>query len=168
MKAARLLVALFVVLAVTGLVIAASPRAAEHAVAGEVEGTLHFVPFDSQNLSDLYAIHSIGVSSGVLKSIGIVNLFTVQKPTAQGDVIDGHVWMVTPSGERLEGEYVGTTRPGTEPGKLVGRCEFVISGGTGRFANATGTIHAVASVTFLGFNTWTWPVTWTLEGTISY
>jgi hypothetical protein len=144
------------------------PQTAPHDMSGVMEGTLTFVPFDFNDLSDLYAIHSVGVSTGRLKSLGFSNMFTVQKPTEGGGVIDGHVWIVTPSGDRIVGRYEGTTVPGEKPGQLLGQAEFVIKGGTGRFVNASGLIHATAYVTFLGFDVWTWPVTWVLEGTVYY
>lgn len=147
---------------------AALAQTAPHEINGVMDGILHFVPFDSSDLSDLYAVHTVGVTTGRLRSLGFCRMFTVQKPTSAGLVIDGHVWIVTPSGDRIEGEYEGTTRPGPVPGQLLGEAEFVITGGTGRFENASGTIHATAHVTFLGFTVWTWPVVWELEGTIEY
>ncbi len=45
----------------------------------------------------------------------------------------------------------------------VGRTDFVISSGTGRFAKASGTIKAC--VTLEDFES---PVTWVLEGTMEY
>jgi hypothetical protein len=168
MKMIALSCSLFVAMAISA--IAAPPdnkgtATAPHQINGVLEGTFTFVPFGLGP----FDVDTLGDVSGIVKGLGQTNMFTFHRPTPDGGgVTNGLVRIVAANGDRIRCEYVGTTGPGTEPNQLIGRAEFVISGGTGRFANASGTIHAAAYVTFMGFTVFEWPVTWVLEGTISY
>ena len=74
-------------------------------------------------------------------------------------------WVSTPGsyGLRL------VALPGTEPNQLHSIVDWVITGGTGRFENATGTIQADAYVTMPGDPyALEWSVTWILDGTVNY
>ncbi len=142
----------------------AAAQTAAHDVSGMLGGTLHFVPFGT----GIYDVNALGVVAGQVKSLGLSNVFTFHQPTPQGTVINGHFWIVAANGDKIQGTYEGTTGPGSAPNQLIGKTDFQISGGTGRFANASGTIHATAYVTAMGFDVFDWPVVWVLEGTINY
>ncbi len=148
---------------------------ASHDISGALKGTLTFVPLPFTSAFPFpYDVGSLGVVSGRVKGLGDSNVFTFHhpapppSPTEPSTVEDGRFFIVAANGDKIQGTYAGTTEPGTAPDQLIGRADWVITGGTGRFANATGTIHATAHVTFAGFGVFEWPVTWVLEGTISY
>ncbi len=133
-----------------------------------LEGTLTFVPFP--NAVTPFDVDTLGDASGIVKDLGRTAMFTFHRPAPDGSggVKDGLVRIVAASGDTMRGQYVGTTVWGSEPNQLIGNVDFVVTGGTGRFANASGTIHATSYTTFLGFDVFEWPVTWVLEGTVSY
>ena len=139
-------------------------QTAPHVIAGVLQGTLTFVPFGT----GLFDVNTLGVTSGTVKGLGMTNLFTFHQPTAEGTVENGRFFLVAADGDRINGTYVGTTEPGPEPNLLIGRAEWVITGGTGRFAHASGTINATAYVTFVSFEVFEWPAVWVVEGTIDY
>jgi len=148
---------------------------ASHDISGALKGTLTFVPLPfTSDFPFPYDVGTLGVVSGRVKGLGDSNVFTFHhpapppSPTEPSTVEDGRFFIVAANGDKIQGTYAGTTEPGTAPDQLIGRADWVITGGTGRFANATGTIHATAYVTFAGFGVFEWPVTWALEGTISY
>jgi hypothetical protein len=59
--------------------------------------------------------------------------------------------------------------PGTDPNQLIPSANWEITGGTGRFENATGTIHAIGHVTVPDDpEALEWSATWILEGIVSY
>ncbi len=141
-----------------------TPHTALHSINNALSGSLTFVPYGPGP----FDVNTIGVASGPVQGLGLTNVFTFHQPTADGSgVVNGRFFMVAANGDQIKGTYEGTNELG-EPGQLIGRASWVITGGTGRFANASGTINATAYVTFLGFETFEWPVVWVLEGTINY
>ena len=158
------------VMAMPGITSASNQNEAKTAeITGVLDGTLSFVelPFTDE-FPFPYNVGSLGVVSGQVKGLGNSNMFTFHHPTTDGRVIDGFVSVVAANGDVIRCRYEGVTVPGQEPGQLIGSADFIVTGGTGRFENASGTIHATAYVTFMGFDVWDWPVTWVLEGTVSY
>lgn len=151
--------------AVHGQVALAGTQTAPHEISGVLQGTLTFVPFAPFGIFD---VNSLGVASGQVQALGRSHVFSFHRPTEQGTVVDGHFWIVTASGDKIKGVYEGTTVPGPEPNQLIGNADFQVTGGTGRFTNASGTIHATAYVTVLGFDVFEWPFTWVLEGKVNY
>ena len=121
-----------------------------------------------------YDVGSLGVVSGPIKGLGNSNVFTFHHPappaseTEPPTVKDGRFFIVAANGDKIQGAYEGITVPGEKPDQLIGKADWVITGGTGRFANASGTIHATAYVTMAGFDVYDWPVTWVLAGNITY
>jgi hypothetical protein len=138
-----------------------------HQIAGVLEGTIAFVPFP--NATSLFDVDALGEASGVVKGLGRTIMFTFHRPLPDGTgVTNGRVRIVTASQDTIKAQYIGTTVWGKEPNQIIGNVDFVVTGGTGRFADASGTIHATAYVTFLGFDVFEWPVTWVLEGIVNY
>ena len=169
MKKTVLLGALFLVVAVLVMGSAQKDKrtkTADHDINGELDGTYTFVMLP--NGTTPYDVDTLGVASGQVKGLGQTSIFTIHRPTTEGTVIDGHVWIVAANGDKIKGTFVGTTEWDSKLNKLVGKADWVIMGGTGRFANASGIISTTAFVTMLGFDVWEWPATWVLEGTISY
>ena len=133
-----------------------------------LEGTFLFVPFP--DAATPFEVDALGHTSGVVRGLGHANMFNFQRPAldGSGDITNGLVKIVVTHRDVLQGQYVGTTVYGQEPDQLIGNADIVITGGTGRFANASGTIHMTAYATMLGFDVLEWPVTFVLEGTVEY
>ncbi len=177
MKKMALIVLLCLVVAMSALVLAQERRTqtAAHAISGVLDGTLTFVelPFTS-DFPFPFDVGTLAVVSGQVKELGNSNVFTFHHPgpppsqTEPSVVLDGRFFIVAANGDKIQGTYEGTTEPGEKPDQLIGKADWVITGGTGRVANVTGTIHATAYVTNAGFDVFEWPVTWVLEGTINY
>ena len=169
MKKMALLALVLLALAMSAT-IGASGNAAKkgtHEITGVLEGTLTFVPFGP----GYFDVDALGEASGIVKGLGRSNMFTFHRPVADGsgDVTDGLFWIVAASGDIIRGYYEGTTVYGSEPDQLIGSADFVVTGGTGRFWNASGTIQTTAYVTMDPDPTvFVWPVTRVLEGVISY
>lgn len=169
MKRMTLLVSMFLVLAMLATM-GSSGNAAKkgvHEITGVLEGTYTFVPFGT----GYFDVDALGEGSGIMKGLGRSNIFTFHRPDADGSgkVINGLVRMVAASGDIIRGYYEGYAVPGSEPDQLIGSSDFVITGGTGRFWNASGTIRSTAYVTMdPDPMVLVWSVTWVLEGLISY
>ena len=140
MKRMALSVSLILVLAMLAFAGGSNDKgenAVSHQIAGVLEGTFTFVPFP--NATSPIIIDSLGDSSGVVKGLGRVNMFTFHRPTPDlSGVMDGLVRIVTSSHDTIQGHYVGTAVWGQEPNQIIGNQDFVITGGTGRFTNASG------------------------------
>jgi hypothetical protein len=76
---------------------------------------------------------------------------------------DGLLRIVAANGDIIRGQYTGDVVWGTP---IIGTATVDITGGTGRFASASGTMSLTAYVTMVDGSEW--PVTWVLEGTINY
>ena len=178
-------IALFILLCLVVVLVAMSPivpaqqsnrtQTASHDIKAVLEGTLTFVPLPfTSDFPFPFDVGTLSVASAQVKGLGNSNVFTFHHPgpppsaTEPSVVLDGRFFIVAANGDKIQGTYEGTTEPGTKPDQLIGRAEWVITGGTGRFANASGTITATAYITVAGFDVFEWPVTWVLEGTIIY
>jgi hypothetical protein len=140
-------------------------------ITGVLEGSLEFVLLPGADPTDIYAVDEIGYASGVVKGLGFVHMFDFHRPdpdSEEGGLMDGHVTIVTSGNDIIKAIYSGGTTVFASEDQLVGNVDFEIIGGTGRFENASGTIHSTAYATFIGFDVWEWPVTWVLEGEIEY
>jgi hypothetical protein len=111
---------------------------------------------------------TIGDATGTLRHLGLMRMYTRHRPTADGLLNQGTFTMVAASGDQIRGTYEGAgALVSTAAPELYGKATLVISGGTGRYAHAKGTLIA----TFFETMNATWvdlPVTWILEGTVSY
>ncbi|KAB7739387.1 hypothetical protein GA707_20350 [Nostocoides sp. F2B08] len=73
------------------------------------------------------------------------------------------------NGDALYMTYTGSApfpAPGTEV--IVGTTTATITGGTGRFEDATGTVEMVFEIQFEGFEDPSWAAIWTMTGMINY
>jgi hypothetical protein len=118
-----------------------------------------------------YPVRSLSDAVGNLTHLGASKIHAEHTPwpDAEGTVTDGEFTIAAANGDKIWGVYEGTTEA-PDPTLLIGHAIFVITGGTGRFAYASGTFEATAFVTVLGPPELDaiWPVTWLLEGTVSY
>lgn len=165
-------------LAVTSASDVKAARTAPHKIqiSGILPGTFTFALLPFSDIEDpYYQVGALGVVSGQLKSLGNSNVFNFHRPfpaaseTEPPTIKDGHFFIVAANGDRINGTYEGTVIPGTEPNQLIGSADWVITGGTGRFENATGTIYATGYVTVPDDQeALEWSATWVLEGTVYY
>jgi len=162
MKRTALLGLLFLAVAMSAPVLAQQgnrTQTASHEITGVLEGTFTFVALPYTNNSEFA---TLGVVSGVVKDLGRSNMFTYHRHTTIG-MEDGLVRIVAANGDIIRGQYTGDVVWGTP---IIGTATVDITGGTGRFANASGTISLTAYVTMVDGSEW--PVTWGLEETINY
>jgi hypothetical protein len=143
---------------------------ASHQITGVLEGSNVFVPFP--NAQTIMGIDNLGHASGVVKGLGLTNILTFHRPVLPdySGVTDGLVKIIAANGDMLQGYYEGGTivQEQEPPYRVIGDVDFMITGGTGRFENAYGEIHATVYATFMGYEVFEWPATYVLEGTVDY
>jgi hypothetical protein len=98
---------LFALLSATNAENSKGARAVPHRIAGELKGTLTFVPFP--DFESTFDVDTIGFASGIVKGLGQTHLFTFHRPTPEQTVIDGHVWIVAAGGDVIRCVYEGTS-----------------------------------------------------------
>jgi len=77
--------------------------------------------------------------------------------------------LVAANGDEVRITYSGGYTPPGPDGVIVVEVDFTITGGTGRFAAASGGGDMTAYVKFLGFDVFVWPATFVWSGgTIKY
>jgi hypothetical protein len=140
-------------------------------VAREVTGTLAG-RFDFTHLwgDEWWEFYSDSTGAGTVTHLGWSELRTRHIPDlATGALTEGTFALVAANGDEIHGTYEGSATYDAERADLVhGTAAFVITGGTGRFAGATGTFTATF-LEVLDDPTWASAgVTWTLEGTVRY
>jgi len=147
-----------------------STNTAPHQIKGVLEGTATFVLLPTIPGPNGEAVDTLADVSGIVQGLGRTNLFSFHRPYGPNleHIEDGLVRIVAADGDVIRGHYVGNTAPGEEPNQQISTVDYVITGGTGRFANASGTIHVTVYITVLGLDVFEWPVTFVLEGTINY
>lgn len=99
------------------------------------------------------------------------SVMTGRHPTpGETDIADGKMKLVAANGDEVWMTYTGYAPP-VDPatGLVVVEVDYTISGGTGRFAGASGGGEMTGYVTFLGFDVFAWPATFVWSGgTIVY
>ncbi len=99
------------------------------------------------------------------------SVLIARHPTPGGtDIEDGHMKLVAANGDEVWITYTGyAPLPGPDTKVIVVEIDFTITGGTGRFAAASGGGDMTAYVQFLGYDVFAWPATFVWSGcTISY
>jgi hypothetical protein len=94
-------------------------------------------------------------------------MYSSHQPHADGTLTGGEFRIVADSGDEIYGTYQGSAAY-VSADQISGEAALVVSGGTGRFTNASGTITGEFLETL---DDWTWAsaaVSWTLQGPISY
>lgn len=143
------------------------PTTVPRAVTGALDGRFDFTRTWG---SEWWQFYSDSDATGTLSHLGLARLHTTHVPNlATGALEDGTFTIVAANGDEIRGTYQGTATYDALRADLVhGAATFVISGGTGRFAGATGTIAATFLET-LDDPTWASArVAWTLSGTVNY
>ena len=112
----------------------------------------------------------LGVARGTAQGLGQTELFCFQQSQPTMVPILTHFFLVAANGERIIGTYEGGQTAITGPASAVFEATFQITGGTGRFAQATGELQGKIYLTVPGGN---WMATeygavWAFEGWIRY
>jgi len=94
------------------------------------------------------------------------SVLTGRHPTPEAtDIGDGNMKLVAANGDEVWMTYTGSAPPPSpETGMIVVSIDYTISGGTGRFAGASGGGQMTAHVQALGFEVFAWPATFTWRG----
>jgi hypothetical protein len=154
-----------------GIAVEGAGPASEQGVARHAEGTLNG-RFDFTHMwgADWWQFYSDSEATGTLSHFGLTRIHTRHIPDlTTGALEQGEFTIVAANGDELHGTYEGSATYDPERADLVhGAAAFVVSGGTGRFANATGTIAATFLETLDDPSWASAKVTWTLAGTVKY
>jgi hypothetical protein len=143
------------------------PKTVPRYVTGVLDGRFDFTRTWG---SEWWQFYSDGDATGTLSHLGLAQLHTTHVPNlTTGALEDGTFTIVAANGDEIRGTYQGGATYDALRADLVhGTATFVISGGTGRFDGATGTITATFLET-LDDPTWaSAKVAWTLSGTVNY
>ena len=162
--------------AVVGLGVTAGAESTARPFEGTVVGEVNFLPAPNCPIG----LKTVSDAQGTFSHLGLTTMHA-EHCTPTGDFITGgHQTLVAANGDQLEIEYNGFApfpTPTTTVIHVTG--DFKITGGTGRFANATGgqldsdwdTYNYTADIVFPGFDAngrplpGPWPATWTFGPT---
>ncbi len=138
---------------------------------GTLSGSVAFVPF-TPGCSNYggFDLSSVGDATGHVLHLGKTHLASVHCTPDIGvtDITGGHLTFTAANGDAVHITYEGTAPfPDGQP-VIVADIEFVITGGTGRFADAHGVGSMTAYITFEGFEDPEWAASWVIDGTIGY
>jgi len=166
MRSAALPVVLILVLSLPAAAVAQEKTA--HALKAVLEGSYTFVPMEHP-LSP-FDSYGLGVARGTAQGLGQTELFCFQQSQPSMVPILTHFFLIAANGERITGTYEGGQTTPTGPASAVFEATFRITGGTGRFAQATGELQGKIYLTVPGGN---WMATeygavWTFEGWIKF
>lgn len=140
---------------------------------GLLIGSVSFQPLEAPTEECPLGVKTITTASGST-TIGPVTIHAEHCPTlGLPSVPVGQQTLTTEDGDEISGAYFVDCEPlmpsaaTGEPVTCMGRLQF--SGGTGRFAEATGSANQVVQLWFPGsMDAQEWPWTLKLEGAISY
>ena len=116
---------------------------------------------------DWWDIYTHGDVGGTLRHLGLAKIYTTHTPHLDGTLSDGTFTIVAANGDKIWGTYEGSGFYISES-QVLATTAFLIEGGTGRFARATGMITASFLETFDDPTFYSAKVTWSLVGTVSY
>jgi len=146
---------------------AKAPATVPREVRGTLDGRFDFTRLWGE---DWWEFYSDSHATGTMSHLGLAHVYTTHVPNlATGALERGTFRIVAANGDEIRGTYDGAGTYDEHRADLVhGAATFVISGGTGRFNGATGTINATFLET-LDDPTWaSAKVAWTLAGTVNY
>ena len=145
--------------------VGAQGRTVAREVSGSLDGRFDFTRTWG---SEWWQFYSDGDSTGTVNHLGLSRMYTTHIPNlGTGALEHGEFRIVAANGDTILGTFEGSAAYVSED-QLHGVATFVVSGGTGRFEGASGTID-VTFVETLDDPTWaSAKVAWTLAGTVSY
>jgi hypothetical protein len=133
---------------------------------GTLSGQAQFLPADDC-LTGLAT--TVEGARGVASHLGRTMMSGRHCTPTGDDFGPGEMTLTAANGDALYMTYTGSApfpAPGTEV--IVGTTTATITGGTGRFEDATGTVEMVIEIQFEGFEDPSWAATWTMTGMINY
>ncbi|MFO7691575.1 MAG: hypothetical protein R6V57_00690 [Vicinamibacterales bacterium] len=146
---------------------AKGPATVPRDVRGTLDGRFDFTRMWGGEWWQFYSDSHV---TGTMSHLGLTHVYTTHVPNlGTGALTQGTFRIVAANGDEIRGTYEGAGTYDAHRTDLVhGAATFVISGGTGRFDGATGTINATFLET-LDDPTWaSAKVAWTLAGTVNY
>lgn len=158
---------------------AMGPKTIPRDLSGELNGAFTFEMYSPYGDTDFIAR---GEAKGTLSHLGLSKMYTEHQPNPVGDgtLLHTAFRIVAANGDEIRGTYADAkvTFVGMEGTDYPfdfyysGKATLVISGGTGRFAGASGTINATflehITLFVADWTKYTCTVAWTLAGTVNY
>jgi hypothetical protein len=136
-------------------------------VTGTLDGRFDFTRLWGEEWWEFY---SDSHATGTMSHLGLAQVYTTHIPNlVTGALEQGTFRIVAANGDEIRGTYEGAATYDEHRADVIhGSATFAITGGTGRFDGATGTITATFIET-LDDPTWASAnVAWTLAGAVSY
>jgi hypothetical protein len=140
----------------------------QHALKAVLEGSYTFVLMEDPRSP--YDSYGLGVARGTAQGLGQTELFCFQQSQPSMVPILTHFFLIAANGDRIVGTYEEGHIAITGPASALFEATFQITGGTGRFAQATGELQGKIYLTVPGGN-WMameYGAVWTFEGRIKY
>ena len=153
------------VVTIAATAVSAGANATSRPFKGSMSGAVTFVVDTGCPLG----LRSDTAATGTASHLGG---FATESSHCSGLTFAGEQTMVAANGDKLFADYESVGPPVIPPSE-VGTvydvpAAFTITGGTGRFADATGGGYMIAHITFMGFGAPVWPATFDWQGTIGY
>ena len=132
---------------------------------GSMSGTATFV-------TDAGCPLGLRTNSEAVGTASHLGSFTYTSSHCSNFVFAGEQTLVAANGDEVFADYESVGPPVFPPSEVGTVYDvpvaFTITGGTGRFAGATGGGEIISHITFMGFGAPVWPATWEWQGTIGY
>jgi len=158
------------ILALAGVAMAAASEKENHGVgtvprfvSGVMVGRFTFEQWGEE----WWEIDTLGDVTGTLRHLGLAQMYIRHAPHLDGTLTNGEFTIVAANGDEIQGTYTGSGAYISDT-EVLSAATLLITGGTGRFADVSGTIDAAFLETF---DDPTWAsakVSWTLEGMVKY
>jgi hypothetical protein len=154
--------------ALAALTTAAAARSSDRPFKGSLEGSVLFVP-DERCTNNEWLLRTDSIATGNVSHLGKTEMTGNHCTPAAADVEGGEMILVAANGDEVHIDYSGfAPPPDPETGLITVDIEYVITGGNGRFAEASGGGDMTVEVVFEGFEDMEWPATWSWTGRIDY
>ena len=163
MKRKTLACALFLAVAIAMVAAAPGPVTVPRYVSGAMDGRFVFEWVGPGE----WDLATAGDVTGTLRHLGLAKMYSRHTPNWDGTLTNGTFTIVAANGDEISGTYEGSGYY-VAADQVHGDVTLVITGGTGRFAGATGTIDANFLETFDDPTWWSARVAWKLGGTVNY
>jgi hypothetical protein len=116
----------------------------------------------------VYATGTFGYGSGTASHLGRFDWANVHCAPAANEAITGLLTLTAANGDELVLQYYGPTDAELGANHFWGAYDFAVTGGDGRFEDASGSGVMTVYTTFESFFDPVWPAEWWLEGSIEY
>ena len=151
----------------------ASANSSTRPFKGSVTGAVTFNPVGLEvcPASGTYfgGLRTDSMANGNASHLGKVAMMSSHCTPAGDTIAGGGMTLVAANGDELYLQYEGTAPfPDESTVVIVAMLDFAITGGTGRFANASGSGDLIAYVDFEGFEDPSWAARWVWSGAIAY